>query len=260
MNFNRKGMIFLIPNSKNGKNNQIAISTGSLPDNPHDLVKFALVAQEKLASVRAEIRAIKKLTLAKEVERQKQEEARMISEALLDAQTLIGDMTRKLPTAVGRRTDRARANNKPISPGVYKLPQTKKEAVADLGLTQKQVQQFETLSKNKDLVELAKVQARANDDIPTRTQVLNMVRAKQRKLDQDINRIDTDYQITKQFHDAVYGVIGLPDDAGTVQAFMRGVGSDITLYLENIDSAIKRLRHIKTVIQTEKGGKHHAKR
>lgn len=246
--------------TQNKENNQIEIWAGRLPDNPHDLIRFALVAQEKLASVRAEIRAIKKLTLAKEVERQKQEEARMISEALLDAQTLIGDMTRKLPTAVGRRTDRVRKNDRPISPEVHKFPPTKKEAVADLGLTQKQVQQFETLSKNKDLVELAKVQARANDDIPTRTQVLNMVRAKQRKLDQDINRIDTDYQITKQFHNAVYGVIGLPDDAGTVQAFMRGVGSDITLYLENIDSAIKRLRHIKTVIQTEKGGKHHAKR
>lgn len=253
-------MIFLIPNSKNGKNNQIAISTGSLPDNPYDLVKFALVAQEKLASVRAEIRAIKKLTLAKEVERQKQEEARMISEALLDAQTLIGDMTRKLPTAVGRRTDRARANDKPISPGVHKLPQTKKEVVADLGLTQKQVQQFETLSKNKDLVELAKVQARENDDIPTRTQVLTMAQARQRKFNQDMQRIDTDYQTVKQFHEAIYGVLGLPDDFDSVQAFIRGMGSDAALYMENIDSAIEKLYRLKAAIQPKRGGNRDAKR
>lgn len=241
--------------------NELVETQRNLPDAPEDLARFSLLMREKLVSVRAEIRAIDKAKLAKEVRDQKKEEARMISEALLDAEMKLGDFIRTLPKKPGKRTDlQPHLSTEEKSSHRESAEKSKQEVIEDLGISKMQAERFETLSKNKDLVELAKVQARENDDIPTRTQVLNMVRAKQRKLDQDINRIDTDYQITKQFHDAVYGVIGLPDDAGTVQAFMRGVGSDITLYLENIDSAIKRLRHIKTVIQTEKGGKHNAKR
>lgn len=50
-----------------------------LPAKIEDLAKFVLVGREKLQSVRAEIRAIDHLTLAKDVRAQKLSEAQMLS-------------------------------------------------------------------------------------------------------------------------------------------------------------------------------------
>ena len=69
----------------------------NLPDNLKDLSAFVLVGREKLTAVRAEIRAIEKLELAEEVRRQKREEARMLGEALLDAEVRIGELTKRIP-------------------------------------------------------------------------------------------------------------------------------------------------------------------
>lgn len=65
-----------------------------------------MVGREKLVSVRAEIRAIDKLNLAEEVRTQKKEEAMMLSEALLDAEVKIGELTRVLPKSVGGRPEK----------------------------------------------------------------------------------------------------------------------------------------------------------
>lgn len=77
----------------------------NLPDNLEDLSKFVLVGREKLTAVRANIRAINKVGLAKEVYQQKQEEAQMLGEAVLDAETKMGDLLKQLPKAQGKRTD-----------------------------------------------------------------------------------------------------------------------------------------------------------
>lgn len=70
-----------------------------LPGTLEDLSRFVLVGREKLTSVRAAIRAIDKVQLAQEVRDQKMEEARMLSEALLDAEVRLGEMTKQIPRA-----------------------------------------------------------------------------------------------------------------------------------------------------------------
>lgn len=233
----------------------------NLPDAPEDLARFSLLMREKLVSVRAEIRAIDKAKLAKEVRDQKKEEARMISEALLDAEMKLGDFIRTLPKKPGKRTDlQLHLSTEEKSSHRESAEKSKQEVIEDLGISKMQAERFETLSKNKDLVELAKVQARENDDIPTRTQVLTMAQARQRKFNQDMQRIDTDYQTVKRFHEVIYGVLGLPDDFDSVQAFIRGMGSDAALYMENIDSAIEKLYRLKAAIQPKRGGNRDAKR
>lgn len=47
--------------------NDITTTTQQLPDTLEDLSRFVLIGREKLNSVRAEIRAINKIGLAKEV-------------------------------------------------------------------------------------------------------------------------------------------------------------------------------------------------
>ena len=69
----------------------------NLPTTIEDLSKFVLVGREKLTAVRAEIKAIDKMNLAKEVREQKKEECLMLSEALLDAEVRIGDLMKEIP-------------------------------------------------------------------------------------------------------------------------------------------------------------------
>ena len=53
--------------------------------------------------------------------------------------------------------------------------QTKKQAIENAGFTQKQAQRFETLASHPELVEQAKAEARENDDIVSRSAVLNKI-------------------------------------------------------------------------------------
>jgi N6-adenosine-specific RNA methylase IME4 len=55
------------------------------------------------------------------------------------------------------------------------LRATKVEAIKRLGLEEKQVQRFETLSRHPEIIEQVKAEARANDDLPTRTEALRMI-------------------------------------------------------------------------------------
>ena len=68
-------------------------------------------------------------------------------------------------------------------PPAEKEPQkTKAEMIAESGFTKDQVNRFETLAKHPDLVAKAKAEARENEDIVSRTLVLNMAKAEQKKL------------------------------------------------------------------------------
>lgn len=197
----------------------LTLYNANLPDNIEDLSKFVLIGREKLASVRAEIRAIDKLNLAKEVRDQKLEESRMLGEALLDAEVKVGEFLKQIPKAPGVRTDL-----KPIDTAVEKLnnqtwplcgescdywdngicklrgnlkvctgtlcsehtaaksnQKPKYEIIKDLGFSQKQAERFETLADNKDLVEQVKAEARENEDIPTRSRVLELAKARKDK-------------------------------------------------------------------------------
>ena len=78
--------------------NEITVTQNNLPANVNDLAKFALIGREKLVAVRAEIRAIDKVGLADEVRKQKLTEAQEIAEAVLDAETKLGELMAKVPT------------------------------------------------------------------------------------------------------------------------------------------------------------------
>lgn len=148
----------------------------NLPATVDDLAKFVLVGREKLVAVRAEIRAIDKVGLAQEVRAQKLQEAQAISEAVLDAEVKIGELMAKVPKASGgdRRSDSFKNDS-----GVHF--ETKTEVIEKAGFTPKQVERFQTLAAHPEIVEQAKAEARENDDIVSRSLVLNMVKAKEKQ-------------------------------------------------------------------------------
>lgn len=152
----------------------ITITSSNLPANIDDLAKFALVGREKLVAVRAEIRAIEKVGLAQEVREQKLREAQDISEAVLDAEVRIGELMAKVPKATENQYTKVQSDS-----GVAKQ-KSKADVIRDAGFTPKQVQRFQTLAAHPEIVAKAKAEARENDDIVSRSLVLNMVKDKNR--------------------------------------------------------------------------------
>lgn len=166
----------------------ITVYQENLPDNLKDLSSFILVGREKLTAVRAEIRAIEKLDLAEEVRKQKRDEARMLSEALLDAEVRVGELTKRIPKDNSFRGNQWQSNSGVTladSDTEVLLPQTKEEILADMGFGKMQVSRYETLADNKDLVEQVKADAREKDEIPTRSKVLELAKAREQKKKQE---------------------------------------------------------------------------
>lgn len=149
------------------ESNAVSQCSESLPTTLDELSRFVLVGREKLNAVRAEIRAIDKVGLAQEVRQQKLREAQEISEAVLDAEVRIGQLMAKVP----KQNTHNRATIRQDSA----VP-SKTEVIEQAGFTPKQVQRFETLAAHPEIVEQAKAQARENEEVVSRTDVLNMIK------------------------------------------------------------------------------------
>ena len=198
--------------------NEVATTTNNLPTAIEDLSKFILVGREKLTAVKAEIRAIDKLHLAEEVREQKRDEARMLSEALLDAEVRIGQLLKAVPKASGG--DRRSDDFKIDTAVVFEKP--KSQVVSELGISQKQAERFETLASHPEEVEQIKAEARENDDLPTRTAVLNLVKYKEQKAHAEYEQMDSDARLAKLLNKTVAAVAALPFDRKSVEAMRRG--------------------------------------
>lgn len=76
---------------------------------------------------------------------------------ILDASVRMGELTKAIPKAPADRGNQyTGGKTTPLSD----CQKTKAEAVRDLGFSAKQVERFEALASNKDLVEQEKAQAR----------------------------------------------------------------------------------------------------
>ena len=180
------------------ENNQISKRDVQLPAKLEDLTKFVIVGREKLTAVRAEIRAIDKLSLAQDVKEQKTEEAQSLAEALLDAETRIGEL---LPST----SQRSEA-------GTF-------EKTLPEGISWNQSSAYQKMAEHQDIVEEVKAEAREQDDLPTRTEVIRRIKL----LDKPHvaqNSGNNEWYTPKEYIEAarkVLGVIDL-DPASTILA------------------------------------------
>lgn len=161
--------------------NEIVTNTANLPANIEDLSKFVLVGREKLTAVRAEIRAIQKVGLAKEVAEQKRQEAQQLAEAVIDAEVRIGELMRQIPKASGRNQYTEDC-----------LPtKTKQQTLEDNGFSRDIGNQFEQMSKHPEAVAAAKAEAREADDIVTRSAVLDKIKAENAALKRKVQELES---------------------------------------------------------------------
>lgn len=149
--------------------NELATQTTQLPNNIEDLAKFALVGREKLAAVRAEINAIKKVGLAKEVLEQKRSEAQEIAELVTLSEVKIGKMLKEIPKAT--------PNNNPHHEirTDAELVKPKAEVIKEIGIKPDTAERFQRMAENEDVVMEAIEDAKRNDDIVSRSAVLKKI-------------------------------------------------------------------------------------
>lgn len=183
--------------------NEISVTQKQLPDNLPDLSRFALVAREKLNAVRAEMRAIKKVGLAKEVLEQKKTEAQEIAELVTMSEMQIGRMMKEMPKAQGKRSDITSCPSR-------QEVETKTEAIRDLGFTPKQTAQFQQMAEHEPQVMEAIAEAREHDDIVSRAAVLRKIEEK-KKPHITNNSGDNEWYTPSEYIEAARTVMGSID-------------------------------------------------
>ena len=151
----------------------LEVIQSNLPDTLPELSKFVLVGREKLVSVRAEIRAIQNVGLAKEVLEQKKAEAQEIAELVTLSEMRIGLMLKEIPKAQGKRTDLSTSSSR------IEEVKPKSEAAKELGFTKDQVSQFQRMAEHEDIVHEAIAEAKENDDIVSRAAVMQKIKEKE---------------------------------------------------------------------------------
>lgn len=228
----------------------IVLNNNNLPANIEDLAKFILVGREKLVSVRAAIRAIDKLELAEEVREQKKEEAQMLAEALIDAEVKIGDLLKTIPKASGG--DRKSEEIKNRINAKFEKQETKQEVIARLGFNKDQANRFETMASHKDIVEQVKAEARENEDIPTRTRVLQLVKEKTREekntdyLREQFREIERIKGTEIRMNEAIFKILTVEINEENIEIWINGLDNSRKRDLmEELDEAIEKYKFIK---------------
>ena len=133
--------------------NDLVKANQNLPATMPELAQFVLIGREKLASVRAEINAIRKVGLAKEVLEQKKAEAQEIAELVTLSEVKIGAMLKEIPNAQGQRTDLG------TSSIVVEKVKPKAKTIKELGFSKDQVSQFQRMATHEDIVHEAIAEA-----------------------------------------------------------------------------------------------------
>ena len=238
--------------------NELVKVETNLPDTMRELARFVLVAREKLNSVKAEIRAIEKLKLVQEVRTQKMEEASMLSEALLDAEVKLGELFRQIPKATkGSGHNQYNKSENAEFRGASKFSKSKMDVINGLGFSKDQSSQLETLANNKDLVEIVKAEARENDELPTKTRVLDLA-AYQKKMDAKRDEyddfIDFSVSVYKEFSRAVDGINKFEVNPQRMEALRENFDGVMTAdnQIQYINMAIDKLNTIKSELRKAK--------
>jgi hypothetical protein len=231
--------------------NDLAIYDSQLPANIDVLSRFVLIGTEKLKAIKAEIRAINKADLARDVYDQKLKEQEILSGLILDASTKLGEFTVTIPKATAGRKE------------INLLPQgnkfkTKEQTANELGFSRKQVHQFETLAKNKDLVEQEKAQAAEEGRPASRAKVLELAKQRQKHQEEQAtkeadynNYLEHCHKLAKFYNRVLFDASMLETDEKQLNAWMELVPEvdRIEEYIGLIDETIPKLLKIKSYLE-----------
>lgn len=149
--------------------NEITQRGKQLPETIEELAQYSLIGREALVSVRAKINAMEKAGMAKAVIELTRSEAQDMADNVTMAEVRLGEILKEIPKAT--------PNNNPFHENrpASNLVKTKAEVAEELGFNKDQVSQFQRMAEHEDVVREAMAEARENDDIISRSQVLRKI-------------------------------------------------------------------------------------
>lgn len=153
----------------------LIVRENNLPTTLEDLSAFVLFTDEKVKAVRAALSAMHKLKAPREVYELKLREAQELSEQVALAKIELGKRISELPkNNVGRPKEiiDTPVDNFQLKP--------KSEAIAELGLTQKQAERFQQMAQNPDAVQAAMTKAREAGDVVSQAQIISEIQQTRR--------------------------------------------------------------------------------
>ena len=194
--------------------NELSTTAKQLPDNLEDLSKFVLIGREKLNAVRAEIRAIDKVGLAKEVHDQKLAEAQEIAEAVLDAEVKLGELTKDMEKAVNQYAIRNGA-------------ESKSSQLQSVGIKQDTAERYERLARHPKTVERA-----------TRQDVLNRIaeptKSKHQFMKDFKQQVREEHRSFEESDDKVVSIADIQRDKKNTEIIALDVSTAITKALSGV--------------------------
>lgn len=234
-----------------------------LPAQPSDLAKFILIAPEKVKAMQAEIRAIQKAQLAKEVYDQKKDELDRLRELMLLAYQRMGEITREMPTAQGSRTDKELS-----SASGTKFEKPKTQAIRELGLAKAQVHRMEQMAAHPDIVEEVIAESQAGQTEATQGEVLRRIKERkdgvidlgayrEDKCRSDMAWIDQDFENLRYFRRAT-AFSGLDEITDEILNSVAAADTDLSGTIRELERTIHLLTAIKAKLTERR--MHHGKK
>lgn len=146
---------------------EISTTTKSLPQTLEGKTKYVLFGAEALNIYRAKLRAMEKAGISKEQYEQLKMEAQETAENLLLFSADIGKEMQKIEKAKGGASFHESTRDANVK--------SKNETIHEMGFTDRQARDFQTLANHPEVVNKAIEDARAEDRIVTRSDVLNRI-------------------------------------------------------------------------------------
>ncbi len=145
---------------------------GLLPEKMNDLVPLSFIGQAAIAFYRAKIKVMDQLGMTEAQRKATLRDGQDAGEMLLDIEARIGELlpSREEALKAGGGGDRR-----------WGSPAEKTRKVLPEGISGKHATQARTIKENPIIVAKIKAQARENEDIPTKTAVLNAIHYEKEK-------------------------------------------------------------------------------
>jgi hypothetical protein len=140
---------------------ELTVTKEYLPTTVEDLNAFILIGKQKLLAHKAKIRAIEQTRMAIAAHEAALADAQDMADILLDAEVRMGEILDN-QTSRGGSMDGKRGSERTLPPDI----------------THKQSHQAQTLSRNQEIVEQAKAEARENGEIVTANKVYQIIKDK----------------------------------------------------------------------------------
>lgn len=156
---------------------ELAVKQGALPEKIEELVPLSFMGQLAVKAYTAKIKAMKELGIAEEQRAATLADGQDAGEMLIRIEAKIGELARKIPQETNKGANQYKNSSRSPKKDASTNPKPKSEK---LGISKERMHRAETISDHPEAIEEAIARAREDEDIPTRSDVINIIHSKKK--------------------------------------------------------------------------------